>query len=187
MTPAQIASLTLDQFLAQPETKPASEYHAGEIYQKPMPQGKHSYLQSELTASINSALRQPRIARAGTELRCTFGNRSIVPDIAVFTWDKIPRDADGSVANQFDRAPDWTIEILSPDQRPTRPTKNILHCLDYGCELGWLIDPDDFTVFVHTPDRRTQYFDRSGDRLPVPSFADRLELTIQDLIDSLWN
>ncbi len=27
-----IVSLTLDQFLAQPETKPASEYHAGEIH-----------------------------------------------------------------------------------------------------------------------------------------------------------
>ncbi|NJN60684.1 MAG: Uma2 family endonuclease [Coleofasciculaceae cyanobacterium RL_1_1] len=100
MTQAQIASLTLEQFLAQPETKPASEYHAGEIHQKPMPQGKHSYLQSELTACINAALRKSRIARAGAELRCTFGNRSIVPDIAVFTWDKIPRDADGNVANQ---------------------------------------------------------------------------------------
>ncbi len=152
-----------------------------------MPQGKHSYLQSELTARINAVLRKPRIACAGTELRCTFGDRSIVSDIAVFAWENIPRDPDGSVANQFDRAPDWTIEILSPDRQPTRPTKNILHCLDFGCELGWLIDPEDLTVFVHTTDRRTQYFDRPGDRLLVPSFAKGLELTVQDLIDSLWD
>jgi Uma2 family endonuclease len=34
--------LTLDEFLAMPETKPASEFMDGQIIQKPMPQGKHS-------------------------------------------------------------------------------------------------------------------------------------------------
>ena len=38
--PAKI--LTLDEFLQQPETEPASEYIDGQIIQKPMPQGKHS-------------------------------------------------------------------------------------------------------------------------------------------------
>lgn len=37
--------LSLEEFLALPETKPASEYIDGQIYQKPMPQGKHSKLQ----------------------------------------------------------------------------------------------------------------------------------------------
>ncbi|MGD1939215.1 MAG: Uma2 family endonuclease [Cyanophyceae cyanobacterium] len=175
--------ITLSEFLAQPETKPASEYINGEIHQKPMPKGKHSYLQSELTALINASLRSPRIARAGSELRCTFGDRSIVPDIAVFTWDNIPRDPDGSVANEFDRAPDWTIEILSPDQRPTRPTKNILHCLHHGAAMGWLIDPEDFTVFVHTLGNHILYFDEPGSRLPVPAFAESLEITVQSLMD----
>lgn len=91
--------LNLDEFLAQPETKPASELINGRIVQKPMPQGQHSYLQLELAALINAVLRQPKIARAGTELRCTFGDRSIVPDIAVFTWNHIPREADGRVSN----------------------------------------------------------------------------------------
>jgi hypothetical protein len=34
--------LTLEDFLALPETKPASEFIDGKIIQKPMPQGKHS-------------------------------------------------------------------------------------------------------------------------------------------------
>ena len=37
---------TLEEFLQLPETKPASEYIDGKIYQKPMPQGKHSTLPS---------------------------------------------------------------------------------------------------------------------------------------------
>ncbi|WP_255348380.1 Uma2 family endonuclease [Gloeocapsa sp. PCC 7428] len=40
----------------------------------------------------------------------------MVPDIAVFTWSRIPRQEDGGVANVFAIAPDWVIEILSPDQ-----------------------------------------------------------------------
>lgn len=47
------SKLTLEAFLEMPETKPASEYINGEIYQKHKPQGQHSILQSELVSSIN--------------------------------------------------------------------------------------------------------------------------------------
>jgi Uma2 family endonuclease len=83
-TPTKL--LTLDEFLKQPETKPASEFIDGKIIQKPMPQGKHSTVQLDLGADINIALKPQHIARAYSELRCTFGSKSIVPDIAVFTW-----------------------------------------------------------------------------------------------------
>ncbi|MEM6501125.1 MAG: Uma2 family endonuclease [Cyanobacteria bacterium P01_C01_bin.89] len=183
-TPVAESPLTLAEFLEQPETKPASEFIRGKIQQKPMPKGKHSYLQLGLAGIINAALRKARIARPGPELRCTFGGRSIVPDIAVFEWDNIPRDQDGSVADAFDRAPDWTIEIMSPDQSPLRSTRNILHCLDHGCAMGWLIVPEDLSVVVYEP-TRTQCFDKPGDSLPVPEFAGDLEITIQDLMDCL--
>lgn len=86
------AQLTLSEFLQLPETKPASEFIDGQIIQKPMPQGKHSTLQSDLGAAINACLKPQHIARAYSELRCTFGNRSIVPDLSIFTWERIPRD-----------------------------------------------------------------------------------------------
>ena len=105
--------LTLAEFLELPETKPASEYIEGRIIQKPIPQGKHSTIQLDLGSAINLALKPQQIARSYTELRCTFGGRSIVPDIAAFAWDRIPRDEDGKVANVFAIAPDWAIEILS--------------------------------------------------------------------------
>ena len=38
-------TLILEEFLALPETKPASEYINDQIYQKPMPQGKRSTLE----------------------------------------------------------------------------------------------------------------------------------------------
>lgn len=54
-----------------------------------MPQGEHSALQGDLAATING-LRTRKIARAFPELRCTFGGRSIIPDISVFVADRIP-------------------------------------------------------------------------------------------------
>ncbi|MBD1837291.1 Uma2 family endonuclease [Coleofasciculus sp. FACHB-64] len=173
--------LTLEEFLKLPETKPASEYIEGQIILKPMPQGKHSIIQTELPTVINTVVKPQRVARAFSELRCTFGGRSIVPDVSVFIWDKIPRDDNGEITNVFQIAPDWVIEILSPDQSQTKVTKNILHCLKYATLMGWLIDPKEQTVFVYLPTQLLELFDEPEQQLPVPSFANELRLTVEEL------
>ncbi|MBA3921735.1 MAG: Uma2 family endonuclease [Nostocaceae cyanobacterium] len=177
--------LTLDEFLKLPETKPGSEFIDGQIIQKPMPQGKHSTLQLDLGADINLALKPRRIARAYSELRCTFGGRSIIPDLAVFTWESIPRDENGEVANTFTIAPDWMIEILSPDQSQTKVVRNILHCLAHGTQIGWLIDPDEKLVFVYFADQRITLLEVDNDLLPVPPFAESFSLTLGQLFSWL--
>ena len=47
MVQASTKTLTLDEFIKLPETKPANEYINSQIIPKPMPQGKHSTIQSE--------------------------------------------------------------------------------------------------------------------------------------------
>lgn len=181
MVTAPSKSLVLEEFLKLPETKPASEYIDGQIIQKPMPQGKHSTIQTELSTAINAVLKPQRIARAFSELRCTFGERSTVPDISVYTWARIPRDENGEIANTFQAAPDVTIEILSPAQSQTKVTKNILHCLNHGTQMGWLIDPDEQTVFVYLPKQQIAVFDEAEQQLPVTSFASELRLSVGEL------
>ncbi|NET58134.1 MAG: Uma2 family endonuclease [Symploca sp. SIO2E6] len=181
MLQVQSQTLTLEEFLQLPETKPASEFIDGQIIQKPMPQGKHSRIQGEFVPAINSIAKPKKIACAFPELRCNFGGRSTIPDIAVFVWSRIPCDDQGEIANVFSQAPDWTIEILSPDQSHTKVTKNILHCLKYGTQMGWLIDPDEKTVFVYRPQQEIQVFDQPDALLPVPSFLSELNLTVKDL------
>lgn len=178
-TPPQ--PLTLEEFLKLPETKPAREYVDGQIIQKPMPQGEHSTIQGELIIAVNAVVKPQKIARAFPELRCTFGGRSTVPDVAVFIWERIPRKENGGVANAFKAAPDWTIEILSPNQSQTKVTKNILHCLEHKTQMGWLIDPDEQTVFIYLPKQQPEVFDEPEQRLPVPSFARELQLTVEEL------
>lgn len=178
-TPTQ--RTTLSEFLAMPETKPANEFVDGSIYQKPMPQGKHSIIQRELTFAIDRPLRDKKIARAFPELRCTFGDRSIVPDISVMLWERIPRNPDRTVANVFAIAPDWTIEILSPEQGQTKVVKNIMHCLKYETQMGWLIDPDEQTVFVYQPKQEVEIFDRAEQQLLLPTFTAGLQLSVGEL------
>lgn len=128
--------LTLEKFLLLPEIKPAQEYINGQISQKTIPKGRHSRLQSKLSAVINQITEDSKIAYAFTELRCSFGGRSLVPDIAIFLWESIPFLADGEVPDRFDFPPDWVIEICSPEQSSNKIIKNILYCLDHGTQLG---------------------------------------------------
>jgi Uma2 family endonuclease len=174
-------TITLEAFLKLPETKPASEYIDGRIIQKPMPQGKHSIIQGELITAINAVVKKQRVAHAFPELRCTFGGRSIVPDVSVFTWNRIPVDANGDIANVFPFCPDWTIEILSPDQSSTKVTGNILHCLKNGCQMGWLIDPEERSLLIFPPGQQPELLEAEQDVLPVPTLASTLQLTIGDV------
>lgn len=179
MTAALPIPITLEAFLKLPETQPASEFINGQISQKPMPQGKHSRLQLKFCETVNHVTEGAQVALAFPELRCTFGERSIVPDATVFTWNRIPFDTNGEVSNSFEIHPDWTVEILSPDQTATRVIRNILHCLKFGTKLGWLIDPDERLILAFIPGQEP--IELVGrDRAIVPEFL-TLELTVEQV------
>lgn len=59
--------------------------------------------------------------------------------------------------------------------------KKILQCLDHGTQMGWLIDPDEQTVFVFRPGQAIQALDKPDSALPMPSFVQEFQLTIKDL------
>lgn len=132
-------------------------------------------------------MKPKRIARAFPELRCTFGGRSIVPDVSVFSWQRIPRDDNGEIANVFLSSPDWIIEILSPDQSQTKVTKKILYCLRNNTQMGWLIDLDEKTVFVYYPKQETEVYEESENLIPVQAFTSKFQLTIEELFAWLLN
>jgi Uma2 family endonuclease len=180
-TPDTFSGITLEAFLQMPETQPASEYINGQILQKPMPQGEHSTLQRDLLFKLEDTLKPDRIARAFPELRCKFGNKVLVPDLTVFRCERIPRQDNGRIANVFEIAPDWVIEILSPDQGEAKVRSKILHCLDHGCEMGWMINTADNEVIAYPHNDRPRSFTTPEAKLPVPEWAAALELSIEEL------
>ena len=184
MTTTPILPLSLDDFLRKPniDESPAWEYTNGEIIQKPMPQGQHSKLQYKLWETINEVAETANIAYSLPELRCNFGNRSIVPDVSVFYWERIPVTEAGDIANQFNSFPDWTIEIISPNQKSTKVIDNILHCLEHGSQLGWLIDPDEKSIFVFQTQQTPRVYkaDLSNNETPQETLPilDKIELDL---------
>lgn len=181
MVQTPVKQITLAEFLELPDTKPASEYIDGEIIQKPMPQTQHSVIQGRLFLELTLAWRETGVAQAFPELRCNFGGRAIVPDVVVFEEANISYDEDGDIQNVVSIPPDWTIEILSPEQSTTKVLKNISHCLAYGTQMGWLIDPTDRSIFICLPDRTFQMIDEPTTILPVPAFATAIELTVEQI------
>lgn len=175
---------SLQEFLQRPETQPASEYINGQVLPKPMPLGKQSILQGELVIALNSIAKPQHISLAFLELRCTFGGQSIVPDVAVFRWERLPRDENGEMANLVQVCPDWVIEISAPQRNQTRITGKILHCLQYGCQLGWLIDLEERSVLIYPPKQQPEILTTS-DPLPVPDWMTGLNLTVDEVFQWL--
>jgi Uma2 family endonuclease len=151
---------TLQAFLKLPqiEESPAWEFVDGYVSQKLMPTAHHSILQKRLTAAIDQV---DSPYEAFPELRCTLSNNSVVPDITVIHQNRVP-----SENIPISGAPDWIIEILSPEQSTTKLIAKIQACLQEGTQLGWLIDSTEHVVMVLLPDRRLMLLS-NGDRLPV--------------------
>ena len=144
------AKLTLDEFLALPETEPASELIDGEVVQKPLPTWDHGVIQRLLSFVLTLFLRAHPIGDGGSEIRCIFGpagaERPYVPDFIFVRADRLQRRE-----QHFHGAPDLAVEILSPDDRMTSVMDKLRFYLAHGVRLVWLIDPQRRTVMVMTP------------------------------------
>jgi Uma2 family endonuclease len=133
---------SLETFLCQPniETSPAWEWIDGQARQKPMPTLFHSRLQRNLVNAINAHTQD---YEAIQELRCIVPPLSPVPDITVVATHRLP-----AIDSPLDGAPDWLIEIRSPDQSTLELQSKILHCLGRGTQLAWLIDGQRQQIWV---------------------------------------
>ena len=140
-------SLTLEEFLALPEEKPALEFEPdGTVIQKMSPKGRHSLLQLTLCELINAWARSRRLAVAFPELRAVYAGAAYVPDVSVYRWDRIPRTADGNVADDFREPQDIAIEIVSPKQSANALIRRSLWYVRHGVEIALLVDPSDNSV-----------------------------------------
>ena len=52
--------------------------------------------------------------------------------------------------------------------------------------MGWLIDPDEQTVFVYRSNQSVEIFDEPDQLLPMPEFTQGLALTIGELFSWLF-
>ncbi len=165
-----VATTPIAEFLCQPniEASPAWELINGGPQQKPMPTLFHSRLQRNLVNYINHHTEQ---FEAVQELRCVVPPYSPVPDISVVACERFS-DEDGPLEG----APDWLIEILSPDQSTLKLQGKILHCLSNGTQLAWLIDITRQQVWVWLGDDLPRIYSEED---LLPSLGEIPSLTVQ--------
>jgi Uma2 family endonuclease len=176
--------ITLEDFLKLPEKKPALEFEDGRVTQKVSPKGRHSLLQFSLAAYINGFAKPRRVAVAFPELRATYAGQSLVPDVSVYRWDRIPRDEAGRVADDFWEPPDVAIEIVSPQQGVNRLIRRCIRFNEDGVAIALLVDPKDDSVFLFRPNALPQAL-RGDERIDLTDVVPGFELTVREVFDSL--
>jgi Uma2 family endonuclease len=71
------------------------------------------------------------------------------PDVGVYLKSRLPG---GLTGKYFPGAPDFAIEIMSPNDTADDIQEKVLEYLQYGTRLIWVIYPKTRTVVVHTPE-----------------------------------
>jgi len=164
-SPARFGStISLEEFLRLPEIDehPYLEYIDGRIEAKVSPQKKHGLLEKELMIHVDAYSKPRRLGATFPELRCTFGGRSIIPDVVFLLKEHIETDERGEVLDPTFRPPDIHVEIVSPDQSIRKCREKLNFSTANGCPLGWLIDPRRKAVDVHRPGRPSERLPAEG-------------------------
>jgi Uma2 family endonuclease len=161
--------MTLEEFLALPETEPPSELIDGEVLQKTMPTLLHSLVSGLLYVMLVNYLRLTKEGIAAIELRHAQRDesRSYLPDIAVTL--RGPRSREEIERGPVERVPDIAIEVLSPDDRPGRIAEKVTFYLRAGALLVWVVDPVERTLDAYRRDRPSTHYAPPDivDALPV--------------------
>ncbi len=171
---------TLDAFLALPEEKPALEFFHGSVSQKVSPKSYHGGVQFELGRLLYESAGPGRLVRVFTETRATFGGESLVPDLVLYLTERIPRNADGSMVDDFEIPPDLAVEIISPEQTLGAQRERCRWYVDNGVSVALFVIPGSATVEVFRPGQLTVAL-RGDARVDLSDIVDGLGFVVADL------
>jgi Uma2 family endonuclease len=180
MTTPSAAPLTLDEFLTLPEEKPYREYLRGEVMEKSMPNDLHGIVVMELGRLIGNYLHGSKEGRIGTEVRHAARELGWVylPDLNIrLSRGVLPQGA-------VEKAPDFAVEVVSPDDRVGRLMERVQLYLSAGTLLIWILDPIDESVNVFVRGEAPRTFHR-GDILDARPALANFSLDLADFFDTV--
>lgn len=180
-TPSPYAGqrMTLKEFLALPEEKPALEYIDGVVRQKVAAKPVHADIQSFLIETLRPFARRRRLGVVMSAARFVTPTWAPVPDVVFYRRERLhvrraPAD--------FVEAPDLAIEIISPGQTLADEVQKCLDFLENGTIVALLILPAEEAVFEFRQQHPLNVL-RGDDPLPVDDLLPGLGLTVRDLFE----
>lgn len=145
--------VSLEEFLAMPETEPASELIDGEVIQKVAPSIFHARVVARLSFLLEGYLEGSREGFVVSDLRHLNEDeeRAFIPDVSVSLRSSIPSIRKAQAGRGVSVPPDFAIEVLSPGDWPGRVLEKAAFYMRSGTQLLWLIDPDLESIAVYRP------------------------------------
>ena len=179
--PAAAKPVAIEQYLSNPKYE-HFEYVDGSPVELNVGSGQHSIVQVNCAVSLANYLKQNRIGRAATELRCRLQvrghTRFYLPDVCVVLGgDELTQ----AKTRFFDGSPDLVVEIRSPGDSLPRLFRKIDDYIANGTRIAWLILPEDQCVFVLAPNApmRTALL---GETLDGGEILPEFEIPVEDLL-----
>ncbi len=154
-----------------------AELIGGRLYTQARPRVRHGAFASRLLGVLVSEVEDGLGVSGGwriigePELR--LGEDVLVPDLAAWTVDRFPADADDLVGIEV--APDWLCEVLSPSSARKDRMLKLPRYGEAGVRWAWLADPGERMVEVYRrDDDHWSLFTTVGEQgaLRLPPFDD---------------
>jgi Uma2 family endonuclease len=173
MSTAEIATMSLEEFLSLPEDGWDREYIRGELRVKPMTYRNRQH--SHATISVGTILKNWAMGSRGAwEI---FGGevgfilsrepRTIVGiDIAIVSREFLALQTDDTTV--LEGAPTVAIEILSPNDTVEDMHEKTELYLDHGVAAVWWLDPQDRTVRIYRPNNPPMLLNESQELVGEP-------------------
>jgi Uma2 family endonuclease len=176
--------MTLEEFLALPEQKPALEYIDGVVTQKVAAKPVHGSIQGFLYESLNAFARPRRLGITLTETRFVASRWSLVPDIVFYRRERLRvRQAPADLTDP----PDLAIEIVSPEQRLADLLKKSVDYIGRGTAVAAVVEPREETVMIFRPGQPLIVL-QGDDRIDLDDVLPGFELTVRQLFEAVnWS
>lgn len=140
-------------FVPRPENEGRIfELVRGRIEERPRPGIRHGVVCANITTTLMIFVRQRRKGYVCSNDSGVILERD--PDTVrgsdVMFYDEITA-FDQLPVKWDDKLPRLAIEVLSPDDRPTRVARKVMQYLRRGIPLVWVADPEERTITVYKP------------------------------------
>ena len=178
-------TMTLDEFLERYELDPVLEYERGVVTEKMAPTWHHGVLAALLSHWINSFVLPRKLGMAVPELRTTdvASGVSRVPDVSLYTWDRIERDPKAQERASF-APPDIAIEIASPGQSRRKQIERCQQFVALGTRIALMVDPRTRTIVDVRP-RQAERRLRGDDIVDLGEVIPGLSASVNELFAAM--
>ena len=183
--------MTADEFAARyldDRAHKRTELVRGEVREMTPASGPHGWLGARLLIRIGGWVEAQGLGGCfdgQTGFRLVVpgrpGDTVLSPDLGFVPQARL---ADVPTRGFIPFAPDFAVEVVSPDDRPGAIAEKLAEYLAAGTRLVWIVYPAERSVAVHVPDAPPRYA-RTGETLDGGDVLPGLSLRVADLFDGM--